>query len=122
MSLNLLLNTSGVAACVKQGFYILSVDFLRWGVLVFIPYEFGISVYLCVAQTVYPLNLRSLLGYLIKNEPRNIWYFDLRFVFKTVLFVSEHVIELDGLVLSILVFEPQFALLEDGDAYFPELL
>ena len=70
----------------------------------------------------FPWILNPLLSYLIKYEPQNIWYFDLKFVFKTVLFISEHSTELDGLVLSILVFEPQFALLQNWDTYFSELL
>lgn len=57
----------------------------------------------------------------MKWEPWNVHYFDLRFVFKTVVFVSEQVIELGGLILLLLHLSLSL-LLKNGDAHLPELL
>lgn len=75
--------------------------------------------FICVQHRLYfPWILYLLLGY----EPWNVGCFDLRFVFKTGFFVITQVIELGDLVLSLLLSEPWFALLLNGDAHRPELL
>lgn len=54
-----LLNTlCNILQHVSKGVYILPVDFLSWGVLVFIPYDL-VFWFICVAQNVFPLNLKS---------------------------------------------------------------
>ena len=66
-------------------------------------------VYLCVIHSVFPLNIGSITRLLDQVRARKC----------LILLVSEQIAELGDLVLSLL-FEPQPALLPDGDAYLPE--